>query len=180
VTTSYTIPTVKYQMKFISKKVAIYLPVNKGLLLSDIINICKDPLNSKVLTGLHPLKRAGGAGFGILMMNSEDSEDVFRMKICHPQTRQPWIGADWGDWNAGNNAIYSEPIVRVHTRPGLTKMKYRGMIYRGAIKCEMCYDMPKDIVEAMVEAFARAGFGKPLRIPTKYSEMHLVTPGIFE
>jgi hypothetical protein len=157
-------------MKFISKKVAIYLPIDKGLLLSDIINICKDPLNSKVLNGLHPLKRAGGVGFGIPMMTGGDSEDVFRMQICDPQTRQPWIGHDWGGWNAGNNAIYSEPVVRVYRTSGLTKARYRGMIYRGAIKCQMRYDMPKDIVEAMVEAFARAGFGKPLRIPTKYSD----------
>jgi hypothetical protein len=50
---------------------------------------------------------------------------------------------DWKDWNTANNLIYSNPVVRVWKTSGMTKAMYRGMIYRGAIKCEMIHDMLK-------------------------------------
>jgi hypothetical protein len=154
-------------MKWSNKKVAMYLPVDKGLLFSDIIKVCKDPLNATVLTKLHPLQRAGTAGFAVPMTNSDDGIDIFRMKICSSfrrATAQPWVADDWKDWNADNSDIYSQHVV-----PAMrTKGMYRGHMYRGTIKCEMCHDMPNDVATAMQEAFARAGFGKPSRVPKPY------------
>jgi hypothetical protein len=146
-----------------NKKISMYVPIDTGLLFGDIIRICKDPLNFDIISGLHPLKRAGPVAFAIPMMEEDDhGNDVYRMKICFPKTRQPWISDEWKNWDENQFINSSQkwvvPIGKSHSQ---TRFMYRGMLYKGRIKCVMQHTMPNDMADAMVHAFTRAGFGKP-------------------
>jgi hypothetical protein len=144
----------------LDRKICMYVSVDTGLRFSDIKHICADSLNADVLRGLHPLRGGGPAAFAIL--NSLSPTGSYQMVIDGAWSKQPWGSSNWENWEVNQGISNTRKwVIPTGTTHANTRRMYRGALYKGRIKITMKHDMPRDMADAMVDAFVRAGFGRP-------------------
>jgi hypothetical protein len=144
----------------VSRKICMYVSVDTGLRFGDLRKICTDQRNAEVIRGLHPLKGGGPAAFAV--PDPLAPAGYYHMLIDGAHSKQPWGSSNWENWEVNqkfsNTRKWVIPAGKTHAT---TKRMYRGAIYKGRIKITMKHDMPGGMADAMMEAFVRAGFGKP-------------------
>lgn len=155
-------------------KMFAYVPLERGLQLCDVVNICRDPKvkedseYSTSLKGLHPIKRNGPVGFAIpappYSENRGGHGKIYRMVLQNIKSKQPHIDDDWHRWEDGVDPIMQRWIIRRYNHPATTRLMYTGHIYQDYIRCEFTGDMPLRSRDALRKLMQKAGFRKPVTV----------------
>lgn len=151
-----------------TKQFTIYIPPDKGLSMDDLVFTCKQAQGPA--TSLHPIMRCE---HGLAVTRPEGCpnslQNIWKFKMINLSNlklskKWPWICDNWRDSTDWTGYQFILPWAEDDQQKPMRGPSSRYYFYKKHFKLSVKIypnDCPKDVIDAVKEAFDRAGYGKP-------------------